>query len=260
MRALLIAIMICLFAMPASAETWTVEYSRVGDVSFITPVFPPGTYELVKTPDFIPVYLREATIWNFIGMYGGPAAGHPQAALPESFPTVAFTGLYDVAIVRPLGGGGGNVVATPELAILRSFTKHIGGKQLHAALNPPLQRLTAWSAATLLGASSWGDRIYLPQLTLEVQEWCSGLVQIKWLLVLAVVCLAIGRVPWPWALGVIVAVPLIGFEVNVLRVVGIGLAYERYGWAVKDWMGWGATIFGVAQVIGLGTMARRIGR
>jgi hypothetical protein len=169
MRALLIAIMICLFAMPASAETWTVEYSRVGDVSFITPVFPPGTYELVKTPDFIPVYLREATIWNFIGMYGGPAAGHPQASLPESFPQIAFNG-YDVAIVRPLGGGGGSVVATPELAILRSFTKHIGGKQLHAALNPPLQRLTAWSAAKLLNTDYHDYRIYLPQLTLEVQE------------------------------------------------------------------------------------------
>jgi len=65
-------------------------------------------------------------------------------------------------------------------------------------------------------------------VTLEVQEWCAGLITTK----------------------------LTGLEVNVLRVAGTGLGLEWYGvasrHAIKEWMGWGATALGVGQVVGLG--------
>jgi hypothetical protein len=69
--------------------------------------------------------------------------GQAKAELPANFPAINFTGLYDQAIVTP-------VIGTPELSVLRAYAKQIGGKQLNAALNPPLQRFTAWGAATLL--------------------------------------------------------------------------------------------------------------
>jgi exosortase/archaeosortase family protein len=246
------------FAVPVFAQTWTVEYSRVGDVSFITPVFPPGTYELVKTPDFIPVYLRRESIWDFVGMYGAPALGQPQAPLPESFPKIAFTGEYDFAIVRP-------VIATPELAILRSsfarqVGRYIGGPRLAAVVNPTLQRVTTWSVAKLLNAPYQDDRIYLRSAIMVVEEWCSGIMTMKSLLVLATILLVIGRVigriSWPWALAVLVVTPLIAVDANIFRVYGIGIALEWYGVAgrvaIKEWAGWGALAFGMAQVVGLG--------
>jgi hypothetical protein len=49
---------------------------------------------------------------------------------------------------------------------------------------------------------------------------------------------------------------VIALEVNVLRVVSIGTGIEWFGLAsreaIKEWTGWGATVFGVAQVVGLG--------
>src|SRR5439155_753411 len=83
------------------------------------------------------------------------------------FPQITFSDGYNVAVVSP--GSGGGVVGVPELSVLRAVTKHLGGRWLHAALNPPLQRITAWGAALLLGAEHEGDRIYLRAAILEVQ-------------------------------------------------------------------------------------------
>lgn len=69
---------------------------------------------------------------------------------------------------------------------------------------------------------------------------------------------SVARAPWPWSLVLLFAVPLIAIEVNILRVVGIGVGYEMgYGWGIKDWMGWGAMGFGTVQVAGLGWLAAR---
>jgi exosortase/archaeosortase family protein len=201
---------------------------------------PPGDYPLSARYEYV---AAPVTGHGEFFVYGASGTEH-----------VSIAGLYQGSDDPPY-------VGAPELAILRSFTKHLGGRQLNAALNPPLQRVTTWGAAMLLGADHEGDRIFLRNAILEVQEWCSGLVTMKWLLVLAAICLAIGRVPWPWAAIMVLAVPLIAIEVNILRVVGIGAGLDVFGVArasmIKDWMGWGATGLGVAQVAGLGAMVRR---
>jgi exosortase/archaeosortase family protein len=157
--------------------------------------------------------------------------------------------------------GSQRVVPVPELAILRSFTKHIGGRQLNAALNPALQRITAWGAAALLRVPRSGDWILLPSATLEVQEWCSGIVSMKWLMLLALGIGLIGRMGIPWTVALVVAAALVGVEVNVVRVTGVGAGIEWFGvasrGAIKEWTSWGAMVFGVAQVIGLGWVAAR---
>jgi exosortase/archaeosortase family protein len=221
-----------------------VEYFKSGTVVPVAPVYPNGSYEFVRAPDYIPVYLRRADMWDFIGMYGGPAAGQPQASLPGSFPSIAFPGGTDYAIVTP-------VVGVPELAIGRSFTKHIGGRRLNAAVNPTLQRITAWGAAKLLGAPSHGIYVVLPHVVLEVQEWCSGVSSMKWLALLALGMGLVLRVGWAWTAALVIAAPLIGLETNIFRVAGIGYGYD------KDMLGWGVIGFGVVQVAGFGWLAAR---
>jgi exosortase/archaeosortase family protein len=156
-----------------------------------------------------------------------------------------------------------SVVTVPELAIMRKFTKHIGGRQLHAALNPTLQRITAWGAAKVLGAKSDGVYITLPSVRLEVQEWCSGIVSMKWLLLLGVGLAIVGSRRFSMAskIMLILTAPLIALEINVLRVAGVGAGIEWFGLAsrgaIKEWLGWGAMVFGVVQVIGLGWLVGR---
>jgi exosortase/archaeosortase family protein len=181
-------------------------------------------------------------------------------ALDEHFlPNISVAGLY-VA-----DSGHQRVTAVPELAIFRSFTKHLGGRRLASLVNPTLQRVTTWGAAKLLRAPYAGDRMFLPSTTLEVQEWCSGLVSMKWLLLVATMLLFVGSAPWPWKLVLIMAAPLIALEVNVLRVAAVGAGLEWLGHAsrgaIKEWTGWGAIGLGMAQVVGLGwVMKRRAGR
>jgi exosortase/archaeosortase family protein len=149
-----------------------------------------------------------------------------------------------------------SVTAVPELAILRSFTKRIGGQQFNALVNPTLQRVTAWGAAKLLQAPHDGDRIFLTSATLEVQQWCSGVASMKWLMVLALVLGLVCRISLPWIAALIVVAAMISLETNVLRVASVGAGIELFGHAsreaIKEWTGWGATVFGVAQVVGLG--------
>jgi exosortase/archaeosortase family protein len=159
------------------------------------------------------------------------------------------------------GSGGTPVVGTPELAFLR---RHIGGQQLARALNPALQVVTAAGATAVLRALDLpGVRrnvfIDLPTVSLEVQEWCSGLVSMKWLLALGVV-VALGVVACtgvaglPWAVLIVLAAPIIGLEINILRVATIGMGIERYGHAAKDAIGWGVLVFGITQIVWLGTL------
>jgi exosortase/archaeosortase family protein len=256
----IIALLFLLLAMPASAQDWMVQYLRAGEVKDAAPVYPNGSYEFVRASDSIPVYLRRADIWDFIGMYGAPYGGYPQASLPGTFPTIAFPRGSDFAIVTP-------VVATPELAILRRLVpKHLYGQQLAALANPALQRVTAWGAATMLHAVRFpavqrGVFVDLPTVRLEVAEWCSGLVSMKWLLLVATMLLFVGSARWPWKLVLIVVAPLIALEVNMLRVASVGAGIELFGHAsrgaIKEWTAWGATALGVAQVVGLGLVMKR---
>jgi hypothetical protein len=54
----------------------------------------------------------------------------------------------------------------------------------------------------------------------------------------------------------ILAAPLIALEVNMLCVASVGPGIDIFGHAdrstLKEWLAWGATGLGVAQVIGLG--------
>ena len=112
------------------------------------------------------------------------------------------------------------------------------------------------SATKLLHVPHSGDRIFLSSAILEVQEWCSGVASLKWLMVLALGLGLVCRISLPWMAALVLAAPLIALEVNVLRVVSIGTGIEWFGLAsreaIKEWTGWGATVFGVAQVVALG--------
>ena len=71
-------------------------------------------------------------------------------------------------------------------------------------------------------------------MRLEVEEWCSGLVSMKWLLLSATMLLFVGAAPWPWKLALILAVPLIALEVNMLRVARVGAGTEIFGHAARS--------------------------
>ena len=79
-----------------------------------------------------------------------------------------------------------------------------------------------------------------------------------------VLALALGlvcRMSLPWIAALIVVAAMISLETNVLRVAGVGAGLELFGYAsraaIKEWTGWGATGFGVVQVVGLGWLAAR---
>jgi exosortase/archaeosortase family protein len=263
MRALLTVIFL-LFAVPASAQPWTVEYGRSGDVSFITPVIPVGTYELVKAPN-IPVYLRRPTIWDFIGFYGGPAMGQPQAPLPESFPQITFTGQYDYVLVRPGAGSGSAIIATPEFAILRRVTRHLGGVRLNAALTPPLQHVTAWGAVGVLKAlqkpvTLRGLFIDWSPFTFEIEPWCAGAQTLKLMLLIGLGLALLLRPGWGPGFALIGLAGLVALEANILRVVATTLLYEQMGraaWGWKEWIGGATTALAVVQVVGPAWVIKR---
>jgi len=165
----------------------------------------------------------------------------------------------NLATIRVAGFERGDAVAVPEPVLLRRLMprKHLFGPELNAALNPGLQRATAWAAAKLLGASSRGVYVILPTVVLEVQEWCSGLYSMKWLLLLAVFIALVSPMRATSKFGLILVAPLIAFEANVFRVVAIGVGLETLGHVPKEWMGWGAIGFGAMQIVGLGWLAAR---
>ena len=182
----------------------------------------------------------------------------------------SFSESFSIVVTRADGSqecrpacAGSTVVAVPELSILRSLTKHIGGRHLHAALNPTLQRVTTWGAAKLLRAPHDGDRIFLPSVTLRVEQRCSGIAAMKWLLLLGVGLVIVGSRRFSMAskIMLIAAAPLIAIECNIARVAATGAGIEWLGHAsrgaIKEWTGWGAVAFGVAQVVGLGLLVNR---
>jgi exosortase/archaeosortase family protein len=264
MRIFLVAVFVAL-SVPANADLRTdydVAYYFRGPVSQATHFYGDGVYMFLLAPNYVPVYVHD-TNWVFIGIYGASANGPSQAVLPASIPAISFPAGTDIAVAGPIYSGGGTpVAATPELAILRRLvSRHLYGHQLAAIANPPLQRVTAWGAAKMLNtvqipAVQRGVFVDLPTVRLEVEKWCSGLVSIKWLLLVAAILLFVGSAPWPWKLVLLVAAPLIALEVNMLRVASVGAGIEIFGHAarsaLKEWLAWGATGLGVAQVIGLG--------
>jgi exosortase/archaeosortase family protein len=183
-------------------------------------------------------------------------------------PSISFPAgsTHAVAVPVNISYGGSHTVGMPEPAVLRRMLpRHIYGRQLNAALNPPLQRLTAWGTAGLLRAARFSAVqrdafVDLPSVTLLVEEWCSGLVSIKWLLLMALALIFIGRSPWPWKVALVVIAPLVAIEANVLRIAAVGAAYELgyNGWALKDWLGWAAISFGVVQIVGLKCLSHRL--
>ena len=183
-----------------------------------------------------------------------------------------FGGTFAVTGIFPIQGfsaesGHIRVVASPELKTLRRLMpQHIYGHELAAIANPRLQRLTAWGATMILRtlqipATRQGVFITLPSVRLEVQEWCSGLVSMKWLLLLAVVVALVIPAGLSWKAALVLAAPLIALEVNMLRVAGIGVGVEAWGYAasgpLKEWLGWAALALGVMQVVGLGWLINR---
>ena len=114
-----------------------------------------------------------------------------------------------------------------------------------------------------LGRSAVQRGVYvdLPGVSLEVQEWCSGLVSAKWLLLLGLFLVLVGSGRLPWKIALLLAAPLIALEVNMLRVAGVGVGLEVWGHAsrhaAKDVMGWIALALGVVQVVGLGRLMNR---
>ncbi len=62
------------------------------------------------------VYLLQAGGSQFIGMYGAPALGYPEATLPASMPLIAFPAGTDGAVAVPITIVDGDPpgVAVPE--------------------------------------------------------------------------------------------------------------------------------------------------
>lgn len=254
---ILILLGLLCFAMPAHAQDWTVQYFTRGALNQ-QPFFGTGSYLFLRTPEGPPiVYVlnNPAQGWSNLGAYG-------VAPIPEGIPAIAFTGAYDEAVATR----NGNTVATPELAILSiiPMMDRIAGR-----LNPPLQWITATGATSVLRAVGYpaqrrGIVIELPAARLEVIEWCSGLMSAKWLLFLGLTLVAGARLPWRWALVVVVGAPLIAIEANILRVAGIGIALEVSGYAVREtakyWLGYAALAAGIVQVTGLAHLAVRRNR
>jgi exosortase/archaeosortase family protein len=235
-----ITLVILLIATPAAAD-WTVTYFTSGTVQQVAPVVPNGSYELVRAPEFIPVYLLRDNIWDFIGMYGAPAFGQPQAVLSSSFPAITFPGTSDVAFVV---GAAGFPVSARALA------------------TPALQRATAWSATTVLralgvAAVQQGLSIDLPsrRYVIAVHPQCVGIELVLLCLFLAAsLAVAVGGGAW-WQLAFIVMAAGVAVEANVLRVAATAVTFETLGesaWAWKDQLGMIAMVFAFAQVIWLG--------
>jgi hypothetical protein len=67
------------------------------------------------------------------------------------------------------------------------------------------------------------------------------------------------RQSWATRLALVLITPLIGLEINALRVAGVGLGYEVFnvGVASKDPAGWATLAIGMAQVAGLGWLMNR---
>ena len=188
---------------------------------------------------------------------GGAAFGDPGIASNPDFSTKAFFA----------ESGHISVIATPELKLLRRLMpKHLYGREFAALANPRLQLLSAWGATMILRALripavQQGAFITLPSVILEVQEWCSGLVSMKWLLLLGVVIALVTPMGLSWKAVLVLAAPLIALEVNILRIASIGAGIETLGYAgretLKEWTGWGAMGLGVAQIVGLGWLINR---
>jgi exosortase/archaeosortase family protein len=264
---LVIALVVLLLATPALAEDWMVQYLKSGTVQQSAPVYPNGAYEFVRAPENIPVYLRRNDIWNFIGMYGGPSGGQPQASLPGSFPLIAFPGGTDYAIATP---GGGGHVGVPEFSVLRRLPRlpEVRGHVLSAklAVRSALQHATAWGATAVLQtmqrpATQRGVFIDLKPFTFEVEPWCAGTQGLKLMLAVGLVLALMLRRGLMRGLAFIGLAALIAVEINVVRVAATALTYESIGraaWGWKDWIAGASTSFGVVQLIGFGWVLKRI--
>jgi len=99
---LVVLLVLLVVASPLDAQTWSVYY-LVRGISSGGPWCATGMYEFLKRPGYTPVYLMTGppTYSVFIGMYGAPFGGYPQASLPPGFPTIAFPSDADEAVAVP---------------------------------------------------------------------------------------------------------------------------------------------------------------
>jgi exosortase/archaeosortase family protein len=188
------------------------------------------------------------------------------ATLTTGTPLVDAQGYPLPSVLVGSAGGGTPVVTTPELRVLRQLGSHYGPR-VAASVNPTLQRATAIGATGVLkalgiSATRTGNRIALPSVTLDVIQWCSGLYTIKILVLFAGVVGGVAiflRRSWVTGLALIVAAPIIGLEINALRVASVGFGFEVLGFsaASKDWAGWMTLTLGMAQILGLGWVMTR---
>jgi exosortase/archaeosortase family protein len=189
------------------------------------------------------------------GVTGGfQFIGIPLSETPGTYTNASFendAGPISTFGIFAASSGAASVVAVPELAILPRVTRHLGGRQFNGAVNPWLQRVTAWGAAKILGAPSSGIHIFLPTKILEVQEWCSGISSMKWLMLLALVLALVSRIGLLWTAALVVAAAMIGLGGNILRVAGVGYGYD------KHLLGWVTLALGVGQVILLSAWVNR---
>ena len=102
-----------LLGVPAHATsvTYEVSYYLRGDIAQPALFYGPGTYEFLLGPGYIPVYLKRDD-FDFIGMYGAPALGSPQAILPASMPAIVFPAGTNGAVAVPI-----TIVGTPRVAV-----------------------------------------------------------------------------------------------------------------------------------------------
>jgi len=115
MRMFFMVAVLVLLTVPAEADlittSYDVQYYLRGDISQSHIFYGPGSYEFLWTPNYVTVYLLAAN-WEFIGMYGAPALGYPQAILPDSMPVIAFPAGTDAGIAVPI-----TIVGTPRVAV-----------------------------------------------------------------------------------------------------------------------------------------------
>lgn len=166
----------------------------------------------------------------------------------------------------------GNVVSTPEPRALRQLGlgTHRLLNPVKAAIAPALQRATAFGATAILVASGLhatrsGTLIALPSTTLDVTPGCSGIAIMRTLVLLACVggLWLSWRRSWKVALALLVAAPLIGLAMNMLRVASVGYGLEVYGWNSEhptEWGGWVTFGLGTALLLGLGAILNRARR
>jgi Transmembrane exosortase (Exosortase_EpsH) len=204
--AILIAFILA-FAVSAEADVVTsydVTYYLRGDVSQYHTFYGPGSYEFLWGPNYTAVYLQDGG-WQFIGMYGAPALGYPQAALPAAMPSISFPAGTDGAVAV-------TVVRADEPGLFLDQIRYLAPRWL--------QVFTAWTVARVTGGRHVDTMIVFSGLWVVVDPQCTGLAKMTYSVLLALCLMSVVK-PWRWRLAMLAGAPVVGFAVNIGRIVGL---------------------------------------